>query len=107
MNQGFVRLAAFAALFAAAPGMRAGDGIEPGAGGWHTWVIQDVMAYRLPPPPDQDTTSQELQDVKAMVESRDAGDLQQIAFWNAGTPAYRWIQIAQQEVNNHGLGGPA
>jgi membrane-associated phospholipid phosphatase len=33
--------------------------------------------------------------------------LDTINFWNAGSPVYRWIQVAQDQVNSHGLGGPA
>jgi membrane-associated phospholipid phosphatase len=107
MNR-FVITAAAAILAAACHAQQtAPGGIEPDAGTWHTWVIRDVASYRLPPPPDDDQSRAELQDVKANVAGRGPDDMDQIAFWSAGSPAYRWIQIARQEVARHSLGGPA
>jgi membrane-associated phospholipid phosphatase len=83
------------------------DRLEPNAGAWHTWIVSDVKAYRAPAPPDRAASEQEAKDLEAFAAARDGAALAAIEFWNAGSPAYRWMQFAQQEVNSHGLGGPA
>lgn len=94
-------------LVAAAAGAHAQ--VEPAAGSWRTWVVTDVnMADVLPPPPPSDAqTQQEADDLKVLAGQRDDAAVSQVQFWDAGAPAYRWIQVAQQEVANHNLGGPA
>src|SRR5262247_2251139 len=81
--------------------------LEPAAGDWHTWVIPDVVSFRVPPPPDRAATEQEAQGLETVISHIDEPTRDTITYWNAGSPAYRWIQIAQDQVNNHGLGGPA
>jgi len=83
------------------------NNVEPEAGSWHTWIVPDVKAYRAPAPPNRGASEQEAKDLQALAARRDATVLAGVQFWNAGSPAYRWIQVAQQEVNAHGLGGPA
>ena len=68
--------------------------VEPDAGSWQTWVVTDVAAARPVAPPDQAATQAELQEVQAAVAGRDAAALQQIAYWDSGSPSYRWIEIA-------------
>jgi hypothetical protein len=80
--------------------------VEPGAGTWKTWVIPSGNAFRLPPPPDSDVTAVELQWVKDGISHRDAATLAAIHFWDAGSPAYRWMQLAEQSVVSAGLPTP-
>ncbi len=61
---------------------------------------------RLPAPPASDVTSTELQWVKECATQRDAATLAQIHYWDAGSPAYRWMQIALQAVQNANLPAP-
>jgi membrane-associated phospholipid phosphatase len=77
--------------------------VEPGAANWKTWVIPSANALRLPPPPDAQATASEIYSVKAAILQRKAGDTGNIPYWDAGPPSYRWIQIAQQLVNNANL----
>src|SRR5262249_4398696 len=86
---------------------QAQNNLEPDAGSWHTWIVSDVKAYRAPAPPDSGASEQEAKDLEALAAKRDDTALETLRFWNAGSPAYRWIQFAQQEVTAHGLGGPA
>lgn len=83
------------------------NNLEPDAGTWHTWIVPDVKAYRAPAPPNHAASEREAKDLEALAAQRNAPILAGIESWNAGSPAYRWIQLAQQEVNGHGLGGPA
>ena len=68
--------------------------VEPDAGQWPTWVVDDVTALRPASPPDSNATQAELQEVQALIAARDAADLQEIAYWDSGSPSYRWIEIA-------------
>jgi membrane-associated phospholipid phosphatase len=80
--------------------------VEPGAGKWKTWVIPSGSALRLPAPPDSQITATELQWVKECVPQRDQAILATIHFWDAGSPGYRWMQLAQQSVVTAGLPTP-
>jgi membrane-associated phospholipid phosphatase len=68
--------------------------VEPNAGSWPTWVVSDPSALYPTAPPDKAATQAELQEVQALVAGRDEAALQQIAYWDGGSPAYRWIEIA-------------
>lgn len=68
--------------------------VEPQAGSWPTWVVTDIAAIRPAAPPNQAATQAELQEVQALIADRDTMDLQQIAYWDGGSPSYRWIEIA-------------
>ena len=70
-----------------------GPPIESGAGSWRTWVITKGKDYRVPPPPGHHETREELKVLKALIRHNDAQAQQQIEFWDAGSPAYRWIDL--------------
>jgi membrane-associated phospholipid phosphatase len=73
---------------------RASQGqIEPRAGKWRTWVISSGKDYRVPPPPRSSQTRRELKALAELIDQNDANTAQQIAFWDAGSPAYRWIDL--------------
>ena len=80
---------------------RAGGSIEPNAGQWRTWVISSGADYRVPPPPGSADTQAELRALADLVSHNDAQIQQQIAFWDAGAPAYRWIDL----INERALAG--
>jgi membrane-associated phospholipid phosphatase len=80
--------------------------VEPGAGKWKTWVIPSGSVSRLPAPPDREITATELQWVKECVSQRDQATLAAIHFWDAGSPGYRWMQLAQQSAVSAGLPTP-
>jgi membrane-associated phospholipid phosphatase len=80
--------------------------VEPGAGKWKTWVIPSGDALRLAAPPDSQVTARELQWVKDCISQRDQATLAKIDFWDAGSPGYRWMQLAQQSVVSAGLPTP-
>jgi membrane-associated phospholipid phosphatase len=80
--------------------------VEPGAGQWKTWVIPSGSAMRLAAPPGNDQTQAELQQVQDWANRRDQAALDSIHYWDAGAPAYRWMQIALQSVVKSTLAGP-
>jgi hypothetical protein len=72
---------------------RADGSIEPNAGNWRTWVISSGRDYRVPPPPTPAQTQAELRALAELISHNDAQTQQQIEFWDAGAPAYRWIDL--------------
>ena len=64
--------------------------VEPGAGNWKTWFISSGKDYRLPsPPPSKDEIAQVIDAQKKL----DAAGMEQIQYWNAGAPGYRWREM--------------
>src|SRR5258706_6202515 len=68
--------------------------VEPKAGTWRTWVVPSVSQVRLPAPP----TAAETQAVKNLLAEGNDTTRAQIAYWDAGSPGYRWEQIAAQQM---------
>jgi membrane-associated phospholipid phosphatase len=64
--------------------------IEPSAGKWKTWFISSGKTYRLPPPTSYKA---ELAQVLSRQKNLDSASLQQILYWNAGAPGYRWQEM--------------
>lgn len=83
--------------------MRGQSPVEPSAGAWKTWVVSSGKDYRVPPPPDAAATRNELEWLKGAVAEQDPRITQQIAFWNAGPPSYRWLEVL---INRSLTGAP-
>ena len=64
--------------------------VEPAAGNWKTWFITSGKDYRLPAPTSY---KNEIAEVIARQKNIDATTKQQINFWNAGSPGYRWQEM--------------
>lgn len=64
--------------------------IEPAAGNWKTWFISSGKAYRLPAPPSY---QKEIEQVLTQQQNIDSAGWQQILYWNAGAPSYRWYNM--------------
>jgi membrane-associated phospholipid phosphatase len=75
--------------------------VEPDAGSWRTWVISSGQDYRVAPPPGAAETQAELRSLAELVGRNDEEARRQIAYWDAGAPAYRWMEL----VNNRLLAG--
>jgi membrane-associated phospholipid phosphatase len=76
--------------------VRAQDGVgqvEPGAGSWKNWVISSAKDFRVPPPPDAAATAAELASVKTFSQQADPSIGDQVRFWSAGPPSYRWVDV--------------
>ena len=67
--------------------------MEPEAGNWETWFIPSGKTYRLPPPPSY---KKEIAAVLSQQQALDAAGLQQILYWNAGAPGYRWQEMVSK-----------
>ena len=53
---------------------------------------------RVPPPPGPSETRAELRSLADLISRNDAQIQQQIAFWDAGAPAYRWIDLLNARI---------
>ena len=76
--------------------------IEPNAGNWKTWAITSAKDYRVPPPPNAAATQGELKFLHDFTTAgqSDSNALSQITFWDAGSPAYRWIDLISSRYLN-------
>jgi membrane-associated phospholipid phosphatase len=68
--------------------------IEPQAGQWQTWVLTSGDELRPAAPPDSAATAAEIEELKVLLAQNDAAAQEVVAYWDAGSPSYRWIQIA-------------
>lgn len=64
--------------------------VEPAAGHWKTWFIPSGKTYRLPPPTSY---KEEILQVLSQQRNLDDAERQQIIYWNAGSPGYRWQEL--------------
>jgi membrane-associated phospholipid phosphatase len=77
--------------------------IEPKAGSWKTWVIASTEQFRSLPPPDRAATEKEADELARLATTRDRASLERVAYWDTGSPSYRWSEIAVAEHLKLGL----
>jgi membrane-associated phospholipid phosphatase len=80
--------------------------VEPAAGAWKTWVVPAVAQLRLPTPPDAAASATEIQTIKILMAESNANTIGQVAYWDAGPPGYRWMQIASQQMLAQNVAAP-
>jgi hypothetical protein len=73
--------------------------VEPQAGNWKTFVMSSGRHFRVPPPPGEAETRAELAWVRAASTDPDPQIEPQIRYWDAGAPAYRWIDMLVKRQN--------
>src|SRR5215212_6692646 len=79
--------------------LRAATGpVEPGAGGWKTWLLNSGSDLRISPPPDESATRAEVEEVRTLTAGREAAR-DRIAYWDAGSAPYRWNEITIEHTN--------
>jgi len=61
--------------------------LEPHAGKWRTWFITPGKAYHLPQP---SLNKEEVSQVISQQQNLDSAGWQQMLYWSAGAPGYRW-----------------
>jgi membrane-associated phospholipid phosphatase len=66
--------------------------VEPGAGNWKPW-FSEAKAARLQAPP---SNKEEIQLVINAQKNLSSDGMQQIAYWNAGAPGYRWYNMVSK-----------
>jgi membrane-associated phospholipid phosphatase len=80
--------------------------VEPNAGRWKTWVIPSGGTQRLAAPPNDATTAAEILQIKSAIAQLDTATIEQIHFWDAGAPGYRWMQMTEQLAVSEALPTP-
>lgn len=73
-----------------------GSPTDPGAGQCQTWALPSADAVQLAAPPSGEASRAELKAMRAATVS--AEDRAQIDYWDAGSPSYRWLQIAADQI---------
>ena len=74
--------------------------VEPNAGSWKTWIISSGRDHGVPPPPNAEETKAELAWLRDFSAPTSPEIQQQVAYWDAGAPAYRWLEIINQKAFN-------
>lgn len=82
--------------------------IEPRAGAWRTWVLEDGSQFRsqISGPPSRPVSREEIAVLRQLARQRDAAALDLISFWDAGGPAYRWNEIAVDQLIRNNINSP-
>ncbi|MGZ5134064.1 MAG: phosphatase PAP2 family protein [Flavitalea sp.] len=77
--------------------------VQPDAGNWKTYLL-NVSEANITAPPGKDQTQKELASIKVNVRKQDDKKLQQIKYWDAGAPSYRWNEMAARMVTFRDFG---
>ncbi|WP_172826016.1 phosphatase PAP2 family protein [Friedmanniella luteola] len=77
-------------------GHRRDRGVEPTAGTWKTWVLSSGTEIPVKPPPRGQAARRDLDAVLRAAAARTDETLEQISFWDTGSPGFRWNQIGAQ-----------
>ncbi len=93
-----LNIACVAVIMSAACAFAQSDLIEPDAGTWKTWVISSGKDFRVPPPPDASATAAEIAQMRNVLTRKDPEAADKIAFWDAGSPGYRWIDLVNNRI---------
>ena len=70
---------------------------DQAAAHWKTWSLASSRELRLPPPPGNQATRSEAEELGRLVSQRAAAH-DRIDYWDAGPPSYRWVQLALDSV---------
>jgi len=68
---------------------------------WKTWVISAGSDHRVPAPPHPNDSRAELDWVRAATAENAPSIVEQIKYWDAGPPSYRWMELI---ANRHSKG---
>src|SRR4051812_39021395 len=63
------------------------------AANWKIWLLDSAEQIKIAVPPSVAQSKPELQSIKQRVNSLDEKKLENIKYWNAGAPSYRWNKI--------------
>jgi membrane-associated phospholipid phosphatase len=77
--------------------------VEPTAGNWKTWFVTSGKSYRSSAP---SAYKDEIAQVLSKQQALDSAGMQQIIYWNAGSPGYRWYDMIGKlwmtDISNNG-----
>ncbi|MEP6845506.1 MAG: phosphatase PAP2 family protein, partial [Panacibacter sp.] len=69
------------------------------AANWKTWLLDNPQQIMIAAPPAAAQSKAEIQIIKQAVANLDEKKMEEIRYWNAGAPSYRWNQIAPKLLN--------
>ncbi len=79
----------------------------PNAGNWKTWILASGKAITVPPPPSEAATAGELSWLKDFAAQNDPRITAQVKYWDAGPPAYRWVDfVTARQLAGQAVGAP-
>jgi hypothetical protein len=67
--------------------------LDARAAAWRTLVLQSATQIPVAPPPDAANTRAELDQVRQLAAHAGQSELDQVRFWDAGAPGYRWNEM--------------
>lgn len=101
MNQKYFKGAILATLVAAPILAQSAQPV----GNWKTWVISSGANHAVPQPPDAAHAQSELAWLRDLSASPTAAVIEQIRYWDAGPPSYRWMDlVAARQVAGEPIG---
>ena len=68
------------------------------AAGWKLRLLDNPQQLTITAPPTVAQSQAELKTVKQSMSSLDENKKEQIRYWNAGAPSYRWNEIAPKLI---------
>jgi membrane-associated phospholipid phosphatase len=81
--------------------------VTPNAGNWKTWILSSGKAITVPPPPSEAATAGELTWLKDFTAQNDPRITAQVKYWDAGPPAYRWVDfVTARQIAGQPVGAP-
>jgi membrane-associated phospholipid phosphatase len=82
--------------------------VEPNAGSWNTWVLTSGSEIPVAQPPSAAVTAAESGWLKSFVaEMRQSPiAMQQMRYWTAGPPTYRWMDRMINLIETRGFSNP-
>jgi membrane-associated phospholipid phosphatase len=69
------------------------------AAGWKIWLLDNPEQITIAAPPTAAQSNAELKLIKQGITRLDEKKWEQIKYWNAGAPSYRWNQIILKLIN--------
>jgi membrane-associated phospholipid phosphatase len=81
------------------------DPFDPTAGSWRTWVIPSGDAFRPGPPPALGSPefNRDLDELRALSQTRTAEQANIALFWASESPSARWEVFVQEEIDRRGF----
>jgi membrane-associated phospholipid phosphatase len=80
--------------------------VEPQAGTWKTWLLESGSQFRSAVSAPPATGQSEIGELIQLSQQRDAGALDLIKYWDAGSPSYRWNELAQNQIIKNNINTP-
>ena len=69
------------------------------AANWKTWLLDNPQQITIVAPPTAAQSKAELQSVKQRIAKLDEKKSEQIKYWDAGAPSYRWNQVMLKAIS--------